>query len=138
MNRRPSDHEPDEVYARLCFSMIYVDINGAIFMLFLGVLFPICSRTFFPIFGMNPVVRQKIGHTLQLSFKASSYLLAGEGAWERGRRLSPLPQIVCRSLLHVLTVLIVHNKLHGCAWRGCRISQLALLFEFLGGSVAQG
>jgi hypothetical protein len=42
-----------EVYARLCFSMIYVDINAAILMMFLGVLFPICSRCF-PIFGMNP------------------------------------------------------------------------------------
>jgi hypothetical protein len=42
------------------------------------------------------------------------------------------------SPLLVLTVPIVLNKLHGCTQRACRIFALALLLEFLRGSVAQG
>jgi hypothetical protein len=44
-HRQSSGYELNVVYARLCFSMIYVGVSGSIFMLFLGVLFPICSSS---------------------------------------------------------------------------------------------
>src|SRR5271156_5546556 len=55
-----------------------------------------CSSMFvpklFPSFGMNPCSETKIGRTWQFFVSLDLYLLAGEGNWGRGRRLSALAQ----------------------------------------------
>ncbi len=47
----------------------------------------------FPSFGMNPCYETKNWAHLQIFIQPSLHLVAGEGVWGRGRRLSPLPQI---------------------------------------------
>jgi hypothetical protein len=55
------------------------------------------------------------------------HLVAGEGVWGRGRRLSPRPRTLVEKSSPVLIVLIVHNERHGCTKRVRRIFPLALL-----------
>ena len=43
--------------------------------------------------GMNPCYETKNRAHMQIFIQSSSHLVAGEGVWGRGRRLSPLPQL---------------------------------------------
>jgi hypothetical protein len=46
-----------------------------------------------PSFGLNPCYETKNWAHMQIFIQPSLHLVAGEGVWGRGRRLSPLPQI---------------------------------------------
>src|SRR5580704_17214879 len=46
-----------------------------------------------PILGLNPCYETKNWAHMQIFIQPSLHLVAGEGVWRRGRRLSPLPQI---------------------------------------------
>src|SRR5215469_596870 len=82
--------------------------------------------------GVNPYDGTNSLDTVSAFIKAFSYLLAGEGVWGRGRRLSPFPQQPFRNLFGILVVLKKH---HRCAARfGVAFG---LLFEFFWRSIAQ-
>jgi hypothetical protein len=51
-------------------------------------LFPSCTI----LVGVNPSVETNSLGTLAVFIQPSFYLLAGDGVWGRGRRLSPLPR----------------------------------------------
>ncbi len=53
---------------------------------FRPLLFPSCSQ----VFGVNPSVETNSLGTLAVFIQPSFYLLAGDGVWGRGRRLSLL------------------------------------------------
>jgi hypothetical protein len=72
------------------------------------------DRSWTEMTGVNPYGGTISLDTVSAFIKAFSYLRAEEGAWGRGRHLSPLPQ---QSFRNLLVVLIVLKKLHRRASR---------------------
>src|SRR5260370_33560338 len=84
--------------------------------------------------GVNPLDGTNYLDTVSAFIEGFLHLLAGEGAWGRGRNLSPFPQKSFRNLPAVLFALKKH---HRCASRfGCT-SRLDLLLDLFGRTIPQ-